>query len=257
MPIRSFRATLDIFETDDAVKKLVVVNRTKPAPVQRLLETALGEQVPVEERDMEGADDDTVLLVHSGDIIASSPLQSVMESFLLINSDLYRTTSTGLEEYALPSVLSRLDEEVLELRGYPMAHKEKLLLIAVSRYIEGLALRVGRGRLDAAFQHISRLDDEYGTRRVYERLAKSAVDVHVYGVSGAEWVRRVGLNLTPHTGDTENYRRSWFVVFDPEDPTRRGAALVAWETDPNVWRSAWTFDGDRVDRVQRVVFDAF
>lgn len=247
---------LDSFEGDGPEKKLFVCNRTEPDPVQRLFETAFGEQVTVGEQDLAGAEEDTVILVSGDEVLASSSLQRVMDSFLMINSDLYRTSVKGIDEYRLPDVLARMDEEVLLLRGYPASNKEKLLLIAISRYIESLALKHDRGRLDASFQRISRLDDEYGTRRVYEMLADSAVDVHTYGVSGGDWTAEAGLGVTVHTGDSEPYRRSWIVVYDDgSDDPEASAALVAWEVDANVWRSVWTFDPERVREVQRYVVE--
>lgn len=70
-------------------------------------------------------------------------------------------------------MLRELRDIVFELRGYPESAKEKLLLIAMSRFVEARALAVGAGEMHVGFQRLSRLTDEFGTQRVYERLADS------------------------------------------------------------------------------------
>jgi len=119
-------------------------------------------------------------------VIARSTLDELLESVLLINSDLYKTGAIDLNEVTLPDVLSGLDEVPFRLRGYPHSNKEKLLLIVVSRVIERIAAEAGGGTLRASFQRLSRLQDERGTREVYETLGNSGVDVHVYGVGDAD-----------------------------------------------------------------------
>jgi hypothetical protein len=249
---------IDVFDSGEQQKQLVVVNRTEPDPIQRLFQRAFGTQITVSEAYLEDAADNTVLLLDGEDVVATSSLESVMKSFLLINSDMYKTSLKGIDEYRLPTVLSKMDEEVLTLRGYPATNKEKLLLIAVSRYIEASALHADNGRLDAAFQRLSRLDDEFGTRQVYQRLSESGVSVHTYGASGKEWVRREGLQLSIHTRNTPEYRKSWFVVYTPEEGgVGEPGALLAWEVEPNQWRSTWTFDPDWVHRIQQYIVENF
>jgi hypothetical protein len=173
----------------------------------------------------------------------------MMDAFLLVNSDRYITGKSGFEGDSAPDVLTALDDVVFDLRGYPASNKEKLLLILISRYIERLALADGEGRIRSTFQRLSRLDDERGTRMIYETLSASPVDVHVYGRPG--WTPPDSLDVTVHTGTSTDYRQSWCVVFVPENPDGTHAALVALETDQNVWRGMWTYDPERVRRVDR------
>jgi hypothetical protein len=258
MTPNSILGFINAFDSGDQQKQLVVVNRTEPDPIQRIFQRAFGSQISVTEASLEDAADNTVLLLDGETVLATSSLESVMQSFLLINSDMYKTSLKGIEEYQLPDVLSMMDEKVLTLRGYPASNKEKLLLIAVSRYIEATALSAGNGRLDAAFQRLSRLDDEFGTRQVYRRLSDSGVSVHTYGVSGRNWIRNEGLELSVHTKDTPEYRNSWFVVYTPEESgTGDAGALLAWEVDPNEWRSTWTFDPEWVHRIQGYIVENF
>lgn len=233
---------------ESPVRSLVVVNRREPNAVQNLLRSAFdGQSVTVSESELPDVDDDVVIVVEDGEIVAASPLEDVMNAFLLINSDTYITGRGSVENVGVPDVLTALDDVVFDLRGYPVSNKEKLLLILISRHIEQLALQTDSGRLRSTFQRLSRFDDERGTRDVYEALAASGVDVHVYGQSG-----RYGQipdeipDVTVHTGTNADYRRSWCVVFVPERPTDDHAALVAVETGPNVWRGQWTYDADRV-----------
>lgn len=256
MATDSFAGFLDAFSERSSVKELAVVNRREPDPVQRLLEQSFGEQVAISERQLADHGDDVVLLVEDGTVVATSSLQSVMDAFLMINSDLYRTGLSGVEKFPLPDVLAEMDEVVMRLRGFPATDKEKLLLIAVSRHIEANALAAGSGRLDAGLQDVARLDDEFGTFRVYERLGRSDVDVTVYGHTGEAWARDADLPLSIRIGDSVEHRRGWFVVYVPEDGhDGRHAALIAVEEEPNVWRSTWTFDPEWVRRIQRHVIE--
>jgi len=260
-------------------RTLAVINRSAPRPIQRMLEETFdGQAVEVDERSLPDSDEDVVLLLDSdGDapeVVASSPLSALQDAVLLVNSDLYKTSTAGFDEYELPEVLSKLDEVPFRLRGYPESNKEKLLLIAISRHIERRAYRTGTGRLRSSFQRLSRLDDEQGTRAVYEQVADAGVQTHIYGVP--DWSPPMEFPVRAHGGYAEEYRRSWFVVFTPEngdaaghddhgvtpspatdcdapgsretdgsagergdDPTH--AALLAIETAPRVWRGFWTF----------------
>ena len=55
------------------------------------------------------------------------------------------------------------------------------------------------------------------------------------------------LDVAINAGTSDEYRNSWCVVFRP--PEEPGAALVAYQTEPNRWREFWTYDAETVDRV--------
>ncbi|KDS90646.1 histidine kinase [Halorubrum saccharovorum] len=244
-------------EIDAPSRSLVVVNRTEPEPVRNLLDSLLEDQsVAISERDLPDTDADVVLLVEDGEVVARSTLDELLESVLLINSDLYKTGTIDLDEVSLPDVLSGLDEVPFRLRGYPHSNKEKLLLIVVSRVIERIAAEAGGGTLRASFQRLSRLRDERGTHEVYEAVGNSGVDVHVYGVGDVD--PSSSLPVTVHRGRSYPYRRSWFVVFTPPEEADAGrhAALVALEDEPNVWDGFWTFRPALVDRIDRHISTA-
>lgn len=185
----------------------------------------------------------TAVLLESGRPVATSPMDELYETILAVNSDLFITGARRLGEIELPDVLANLDDRCLRLRGYPLAHKEKLLLIIVSRYIEQLAWQGSGGTLRSSFQRLSRLGDEIGTKEVYTELASRPVDVHVYGVDdGAS----PDMDVTVHSGTSREYRDSWFVVYRPDDPDKQARALVCLETDHRIWDGFWTEDRDRI-----------
>jgi len=249
-----------IDEVDTSEKTLLLVNLTDAAAepqislLDRVFET---ESVTISERQLSEGAENLVCLVDDGEVVATSSWAELKRAFLLINTDRYRTGTKQIETGSFPDVLTGLDDIEFTVRGYPASNKEKLLLVVISRFIEFQALSEGAGEFDASFQLLSRLDDEYGTRRVYEWLADAGVDAHVYGVRDDPTV--VGdLGVTVHANDDPELRRLWFVVFSPPPGSASDhIALVAEETGPNVWRGLWTYDPDRVDRIQSYVRETF
>lgn len=249
--------SIESFLTDGDVpqRALAVINRREPEPIQQLFEETFGSlPVDVEELELDEEDENVVALVEDGEVVATSPLGELQNAVLLVNSDLYRTGLSGIDKYEAPDVLTALDEMVFSLRGFPESNKEKLLLIVMSRFIEGQALSIDGGRLDVAFQELSRIRDEQGTRAVYRRLAESDVETHVYGLPDAS-VDEPGLCV--HPGTSEEYQRSWFVVYTPDDSEAESAALLAIETGPNIWKGTWTYDEARVEALQQYIVEAF
>jgi hypothetical protein len=187
---------------------------------------------------------DMIYLLDNEEVIAASPLEDVADSILLVNSDLYITGMRSPEEVGLPDVITALDEMYFRLRGYPESHREKLLLITISRYIERIALERGSGKLRASFQNLSRIDDERGTKTVYERLADSGSNVHVYGIP--DWTPPPDYDITIHGGWGPDFRDSWFVVYVPDSPEATHAALLAIDDGTGEWHGFWTYDADTV-----------
>lgn len=246
-------------ETGGEEYSLVVVNRTAPRPFQQMLESALdGQPVAVEEDTAAEEDDDTVALVADRDrgkeVVATSSLGALQRTILLVNSDLYRTGAVGLEEFDLPDVLVHMDDVPFRLRGYPESNTEKLLLVVISRYIERRAWQAGRGTLRTSFQRLSRIDDERGTRAVYETVADTDVQTHLYGMP--DWVPPAEFGAIMHGGYSEDFQRSWFVVYTPPDGDRTSdlddthVALLEWETAPREWKGFWTFEPSLVSDIE-------
>ncbi|WP_200531511.1 hypothetical protein [Halorubrum sp. LN27] len=205
------------------------------------------------------------LLVEDDEVVAGSTLGELGNAVLFVNSDLYITGSRTLDDIDLPSVISGLADTTFSLRGYPESNRQKLLLITISRFIERAAWMAGDGTLRSSFQRLSRLDDEVGTRRVYERVSSAGVDTHLYGIPD-DFPR--DLDAVIHGGDTRDFTDSWFVVYrppegpqsidvDPGTDLKRGieggVGLLAVEIEPRTWRGLWTFDPDRVQSVNRYI----
>ncbi len=261
MTLRSF---FDTLEAPDC--RLVVIGGDDEGPLELMLAETfegqpllVGSEMPIGspaelERSLEASDagDPVVVLFEGESSVASSSMSELYNAILAINSDLYITGARGLGEVELPAVLANLDEFRFTLRGYPLAHKEKLLLIVISRYIEQLAWEAKGGTLRTSFQQLSRLNDEVGTRRVYEQLGASDLDVHVYGTPDSPIT---DLPVSVHSGIGGEYRTSWFVVFQPADPTGEAAALVALETEPRVWDGFWTYDPATVAAIDQYIAD--
>jgi hypothetical protein len=249
-PPDSLEAFIESEEVTD--RSLAVLNRTRPEPVQDMLVELFADQsVAVEELDAPESDDDVVVLLEDGDVVASSPLSELEEEILLVNSDLYITGAKGLEDVSLPAVIEGLADVPFRVRGYPASDSEKLPLIVMSRYIERLAWEHGSGRLRSSFQRLSRLKDERGTKTVYQTLGEGDVDVHVYGVPN--WVPPEPFPGVIHAGYTGEFRTSWFVVHHAPDDESRTAALAADRVDANVWKAVWTFQPDRVRALNRYI----
>ncbi len=251
-----------INEVESSDKSILLLNRTEPKPFFDILSEAFENQlVTVSERQLPEGVDNLVCLINDAEVIATTPLSELAEAFLLINADRYRTGTEQADLGTFSAVLTGLDDIEFTVSGFPKSNKEKLVLIVISRFIEHQALTNGSGELHGTFQRLSRLDDEYGTRKMYETLGKSDVDTHVYGVNDdPDIVERLG--VTVHDGASKEYRRSWVVVFTPDEDSSSNVesdhvALVAIEIGPNVWRSVWTYDVDRVERVQRYVRERF
>ncbi|WP_049984918.1 histidine kinase [Halobellus rufus] len=235
----------------DPERSLIVLNRTSPDPIQRMLGNLFENQpVSIEELSLPEGSDDLVLVVEDGSIIAQSPLEELQESILLINSDLFVTGARDLAEISLPDALKRLDDVPFRLRGYPASHSEKLLLILLSRYIERTAWERGEGTLRASFQDLSRIEDEVGTHRVYRALDTTGVDVHVYGTPG--WNPPPDSDITAHAGYGEDFLKSWFVVYTSPDG-EDDIALLALEDAPNEWSGFWTYRRSQIDAIDDYV----
>lgn len=216
-----------------------------------------------------------VLLLEDGNVVAGSTLAELTDAVLFVNSDLYVTGTRSLDELELPDVITGLDDTVFTLRGYPESNRQKLLLITISRFIERTAWTAGNGTIRSSFQRLSRIDDELGTRRVYDRITDAGVDAHLYGVPDDP---PRDLDATIHGGRSTDFTDSWFVVFEPpggpgdvavrsegaagrdtpptndlERGIESGVGLLAVEVEPRLWRGVWTFDPDRIRTMTRYV----
>ncbi len=243
-----------VADLDSRPKTLTVQNRDEPEPLVQMLKRMVdAPDVTVRESDP-AADGpgNLVLLEDERDgeqRLAVSSIADVGDSVLMVNSDLYVTGTRSVDEVDTPDVLAGLAGTTFAVSG-----KRKMLLIEMSRHVEALAYRDGDSTLRAGFQHLSRVEDERGTRAVYERLVDAGVDVHVYGVPNRTPDLPTGVSV--HADDAEELRRSWFVV-NADCPDGSKAALIAEEVGPNEWNGSWTFDPAEVDRVDAYLRETY
>ncbi|WP_435320521.1 DICT sensory domain-containing protein [Haloarchaeobius sp. TZWSO28] len=273
----------DLGETD---RTLTVVNRTEVDLVQDMLEDLFeGQPVRVtESTDETDPTSDRVLVdggqvgegqvgegqvgegqvdggqvdggqAESGDSGFSS-LDSIGNAVLFVNSDTYISGSRAIDEVETPDALVALADTPFSVVGYPDTRKQKFLLIEMSRYIEARAWRAGAGTVHSGFQKLSRINDERGTRDVYDQLASTGLDVHIYGIPN--WSPAPESSIRAHgTAGDEELLRSWFVIYEHATDPSENAALVCYETGRNEWEGFWTFDSDRVADVSDYVATRF
>jgi len=232
-----------------------LVNPTQPEPIRKMTDDlfgGLGMDIP--ETEIDGLQDDLILLIRDGNVIASSPLTNIETTLLTVNSDLYKTGARSLEEISIPDAVQQLSDTVFTLSGYPDSQVEKLVLTLVSRYIEQRAAYSRTGTLRTSFQRLSRLDDERGTREVYETLGDLPdLDTHVYGAP--DWLPPSEMGLTVHEVRDDEIRSTWFVVHRTDTGTDR--AMLALKDDPNTWRGYWTSNSTEIRSIDQYISRTF
>lgn len=234
---------------------ITVLNPERTSPVYRLFKKLFSDgaiTVRKTTTESQGVPSDAVL-VEKGDgdaDFAVSSMESIQDEVLLVNSDTYVTGARELEAVNTPDVIKHLDELQFSVTGYPDNPREKLLLIEISRHIEAMAKQAGEGYLQAGFQYLSRLDNERGTRRVYERLGREPITAHVYGTPDSS---PSVPGVTTHGVDESEIEQSWFVVYQSDEHPHEAAALVAVETRPNTWEGCWTYDPARVEDIREYI----
>ncbi len=227
-----------------ARRTVTVFNDHEPEPLVRMLRRMVDSpavDVQAGGVSSETPTDAVVVEDEDGTELAVSSISELGASVLLVNSDLYVTGTRSLDEVDTPAALLHLDEVPFSVTG-----KRKMLLIELSRYIESLGWQSDDNTLHAGFQYLSRIDDERGTRRVYDRLADSDTDLHLYGLP--DRVPELSEDPTIHTEPRDELQESWFVVNTDCTADMKGA-LLAERTGPSQWRGYWSFDADHVDEI--------
>ncbi|MBX0321509.1 hypothetical protein EGH21_00560 [Halomicroarcula sp. F13] len=241
----SLRSVLDSVRADSPT--LTVCNYEGPPDALESVERYFDRHgVTVREASLDVAQPRSVALLHHGDDLLASESVTALAAAIDIQSD----GDDAFTDRRTSDLLRQLDRSV-----FGAAAADKNLLVDVSHTIELLADRVGSGRLHAGFQQLSRLVDDPRSARIYERLADTGVDVHVYGADDTDSPLP---GVTVHGGETTELAESWFVVFDGDgDPTRR-AALLAVERDAGEgYEGFWTYDSDIVGRVDAYLTETY
>jgi DICT domain-containing protein len=106
-------------------------------------------------------------------------------------------------------------------------------MVMASREIERHAWAVGTGELHAGFQSLSRVDHQ---APVYERLAETDLEVHVYGHPDAA----LTLDVVDHGHATPELADAWFVAFDGDGDDDRACVLLAEEVGEGIFDGMWS-----------------
>jgi len=232
-----------------------LINPTRPEPMRKMAEDLFGSlDAELSEREIKGIEDDQLLVIRDGEVVVSSPLKNLETTLLMVNSDLYTTGSKSLDEVSIPNAIQELADTVFTLSGYPDSDTEKLVLTLVSRHIEHQAANSQTGTLRTSFQYLSRLDDEKGTRKVYEQLGQLIdLDVHVYGVP--DWIPPAEMGVTVHQVHDDEIHDTWFVVYRTESGMDR--AMLAIKSGPNAWKGYWTKNAAEIRAIDDYISQTF
>lgn len=223
----------------DERQTLTVYNYDGDATTRERLESYL-DRLNVDVRTVETPVENprnTAVLHRGGEPIDMAPV-GVLDRAIRIQED---PDAGRVETFERPTLLTRAENGV-----YSVEDDGKRYLIDISRLVEQEALDEGRGTLYTGFQRLDRIDDEYGTRRIYERLADTDVAVTLFGEAGTEpETDRFRL----HAGTTDELADSWFVVFDGDGDDDRKVALVSEERTPGRYHGFWTRRPELVDEI--------
>jgi hypothetical protein len=232
-----------------------LINPAGPEPVRSMAESLFGSlDEEMQEAEIGGLAEDLLLVIRDSEVVASSPLERIKNTLLLVNSDLYTTGTRSIDEITIPDTVQTLSDEVFTLTGYPEANTEKLVLTLVSRHVEQQAANSQTGTLKVSFQRLSRLDDERGTREVYKTLGQKAdLDIHVYGFP--DWNPPSEMGLTVHPVRDDEIRNTWFVVYSTDTGTDK--AMLAVKDGPNTWKGYWTSNTPEIRAIDEYISQSF
>jgi hypothetical protein len=174
-------------------------------------------------------------------VVAVSTLDEFDGDYLLVDSGFEVVGTRSRDRIDAPEFVVRVDDAT-----FLVAAGNTPLLTEMSHHIEEFALHRDAGTLWTGMQELSRLG-ESRTYAIYERLADSGVESHVFGRSGES---DPDPGVRTHGDATPEILESWFVVYQGDAGS---AALVAVETDPGTFRGFWTFESELADRVGEYV----
>ncbi|GGN86988.1 DUF7504 family protein [Haloarcula pellucida] len=241
----SLRSVLDSVRADSPT--LTVCNYEGPPDALEAVERYFDRHgITVREASLDVAQPRSVALLHHGDDVLGSESVTALAAAIDIQTD----GDDAFSDRRTSELLRNLDRSV-----FGAAAADKNLLVDVSHTIELLANRVGRGRLHAGFQYLSRLTGDPESARIYERLADSGLDVHVYGVDDTDASLP---GVTVHSGEASELSESWFVVFDGDgDPSQRAALLAVERDGGGQYEGVWTYDSDFVRRTDAYLTETY
>ena len=233
----SFSTVLD--QVEAFRKTLRVCNyRCGPVPIETVLEYIGIHNVTIEYTTDPEYSDNTLVLVDGETVVATGDVEQIYE---YITNWEPSDTEIVLER---PAILSRLDDTVFRSEG-------KSRMIVASRAIEQRADACGRGNLHVGFQKLSRAKEQWSFYHALDPM----VDIYVYGE--ADWLPPISTNINVHTGDTDEVRSFWWVIFDGAGTAAEKAALLAEQRGPESYYGFWTYDPAIVDELSEYVTETY
>ena len=224
-PVASLRALIDDVRADQPT--LTVGNYTgDEATLDRIESHFRTLQVGVRTTDLGFASPTDVALLHRGDDLLATASVADVDAAITLGDE-------GELAGATAPLLVAVDQTTFDATG-----ADRRFLVRTSHTSEALAAR--GGRLHAGFQQLSRLWDDGRTRRNYERLVDSGVDVHVYGVADVDLPDR---DWTVHTAEGGELERTWFVCYRSGEDAATEGILVA-EEGADGYDGIWSYRSD-------------
>lgn len=170
-------------------------------------------------------------VLHRGeDVIDVVQIQSLLNAL-----GMEETNLEAFEDATPLDAITDLSRSTFGARG---ASKE--FLIDISHVIEMTASRTGVGELHAGFQQLSNCFEDSEARRIYQRLAESGVEVHVYGAPDVDPPDIPG--ITVHAETSDEIANSWFVAYDGAGDPQDAATLLVEQRAPDTYHGFWTYD---------------
>ncbi|SEP27365.1 hypothetical protein SAMN05216388_10607 [Halorientalis persicus] len=202
--------------------------------------------IDVSEEIVEEVEEDTLVLFQNGRVVSVTPVREFTYLVDQITAEIGQTATVSLANLRFPSILVELAGGSFEVISASSNHPV-LLFTTISRCIEAQSWEQRRGQLRVGVQYLSRLTDtgDPQTRAVYEQLAETDVEVHVYGMP--DKIPPSALDLTVHGGRSADFTQNWFVSY--QSPPATTIAFIAHEFEGGRWRGHWTFDTDRVEQL--------
>ncbi|MFB6300113.1 MAG: DICT sensory domain-containing protein [Halobacteriales archaeon] len=218
----TFSALIDRIRDSGTVLELPAIDDDITAELRSFYET---HTVEVRVPPRQPGEDETVVLYRDDEPVACDPLESVVA---------YLTGEGSFDsiDIDVPDVMTEATATVVQLTD---ASRDRML--RGSRQIEKRAWRSRTGTIHAGFQRLSVFQRHEPTERLYRQLARSGVDVHLYGVPDVSIETEPG--LTVHRETNETVASTWFLAYQIDERPR--AALLAQERSPNRYTGFWTF----------------
>lgn len=241
--VDSFRA---LIEATPAASRELQVYADDP-PAEALSDIASFFDIPADAVSVHGASETNpaIVLTASGEELLATSIETLWEAVTTTAEVVQSESTTNPDPISL---IEQLERMTFRSQSVPQ-------LVVASRYVERRAERRGSGTLYACFQHLSRVERDLRTMLYYGVLARSELDVHLFGLPDTELIDTEGLCI--HDEVSDELARTWLVAYDGDGNDELKAGLVAEEIGPRQYRGFWSREPDRVDEIIGYLTDTY